>query len=204
MAFEQILGKIGDKIDKTTDKINKKIEKTGEELKVKINKSRENVSDELIKKINKLGEQISPENKNLTNFERAAANMAIGVARSLEEGYKKIKQALFIEEKQRKTKYGLLGSFWSKDHIPKERGYACLDYVKMAEKSIPSQNKLKKEILKDIVESLSSSPTELYGFYIYGYLGGKNQSKDHEKKKEIIKKYLMSKEEKKFYEEKNE
>ena len=198
MAFEQILGKIGDKIDETANKINKKVKRTSEELKIKINKSREDVSDEFIKKMNKLGEQISPENKNLTNFERAAANVAIGVAKSLEEGYEKIKQTLFIEEKQRKTKYGLLGGFWSKSHIPKERGYACLGYAKIAEKAIPSQNKLKKEILKDVIESLSSSPTELYGFYVYGHLRGKKQSKDHERKKEMVKKYLMSKRKRNF------
>lgn len=189
MVFEEIFGSIGEKI-----------EKARKNVKSKVNRSRENVSDEFFKKLNKLGEKISPDSKNLSNLERTAANIGIGLARSFEINYKKIKETLFVTEKERNTKYGELGKFWSKKYIPRERGKDSILYARIAEKRLSSKLKLKKEILRDIVESLSSSSTELYSYYIYGHIIGSKPTKTHDKKKEVIRKYLMSPKEKEFYE----
>ena len=198
MAFEQLLEKIGERIDKTFEDIGKKVNKTSEDIKRKMEKTREDVSDEFIKKMNKMGEKISVDQKDLSNFERAAASIAIGIAHSLEEGYKTISKKLFLDEKERKTKYGVLGKVWSEKYVPKERAMASLGYAKIVDQKLESP--LKKEILKDIVESLSSSNTELYGYYIYHHFTGANRSKNHDEKKKLVKERLMTKADREFYE----
>ena len=199
MVFEKLFEKVGERIDKTFEDIGKKVNKTSEDIKKRMEKTREEVSDEFIKKVNKLGEKLSVNQKDLSNFERAAANIAIGVAHSLEEGYKAISKKLFLTEKERKTQYGTLGKVWSEKYVPRERGVASLEYAKRIDQKL--EFPLKKEMLKDIVESLSSSNSELYGFYIYHHFTGQKRSKDHDEKKKIVKERLMSKEERMFYDE---
>ena len=202
MAFEQLLEKIGETVDKAFEDIGKKLNKTSEDIRKRMDKTREDVSDEFVKKMNKFGERISIDQKALSNFERAAANIAIGIAHSLEEGYKTISKKLFLTEKERKTKYGVLGRGWSEKHVPKERAKTSLEYAKGVDQKLESP--LKKEILKDIVESLSASNTELYGYYIYHHFIGGKRSKNHDEKKRMVKERLMSKEERNFYEGKDE
>ena len=200
--FEELFDKMGEKIDKTMREIGDKVQKTSEEIRQKAEKTREDISDEFLKKMNKFGERISPDNKNLSNFEKVVANIAVGVAHSLEEGYKKVVKSLFLTEKERKTKYGILGKVWSSKYVPKERAGLCLRYALEAEKRLQG-DKLKGEILKDIVESLSSSNTEIYSYYVYHHFTGSKRSKNHEEKKKIVREFFMSKEERRFYEGKN-
>lgn len=196
--FEELFDKMGEKIDKTMKEIGEKVHKTSEEIKQKVERSREDISDEFLRKINKFGERTSSDHKNLSNFERAVGNIAVGVAHSLEESYKKVVKSLFLTEKERKTKYGILGKVWSKKYVPRERAELCLKYAEMVEKPL-QHNKLKDEILRDIVESLSSSNTEIYSYYVYHHFTGSKRSKNHEEKKVTIKEVLMSKKEREFY-----
>lgn len=201
--FEELFDKMGEKIDKTMQEIGEKVQKTSDEIRKKAEKTREDISDEFLKKMNKFGERTSPDRKNLSNFERIVANIAVGVAHSLEEGYKKVAKSLFLTEKERKTKYGILGKVWSAKYVPRERAGLCLRYAVESEKRLQG-DKLKEEVLKDIVESLSSSNTEIYSYYIYHHFTGSKRSKNHEEKKKTIRDVFMSKEEKKFYGGKND
>lgn len=194
MVFEELFEELG----KIADNMGKKIDKKSEEIRHKMDKAREDVSDDFVKKMNRLGEKFSVENKHLSNFERAVASVAIGVAHSLEEGYKKVKKELFLTEKERKTKYGILGKVWSEKYVPRERANFCMNYAKGTDARLGNHS-LKREILRDAVESLSSSDSELYGYYVHHHFTGSKRSNKHDEKKKVVKNILMSKEQREFY-----
>lgn len=198
MVFEEVLEKVGIKVDKLFGDIEEKISKASKKVRTEMEKSRESTSEEIIKKMNKMGERISPDYKGLSNFERAASNMAIGLAHSLEQGYKKIKKEMFLTDAERKTRFGTLGKTWSEKYVPKERSNLSLEYAKLVEKKIGTK-KLVDEILKDIVESLSTCSSELYGYYVYMHIFGGTRTPNHEEKKGIVKELLMEKGEREFY-----
>ena len=188
--FEELFKKVGEKVDKVAKEINVKVTETSQRIIKKAEKSREEMSDEFMKKMAKFGERMSPDSKGLSNFERTAASIAIGVAHSLEEGYKKVTKSLFLTEKEKKTKYGTLGRLWSEKYVPKERGKLCLNFVDFVNIKLGNK-KLNKEILKDIVESLSINNSELYNYYVYIHIIGGKRTKNHEEKKSIVKEKLM-------------
>lgn len=191
--------KVGEKIDVGVEKIKEKTE----DVKKKTASSVVNTEKSIRKKLNKEFSKKSVSDK-LSNFETAAANFAISVANVIERKYKKISSRLFCDQKELKTKYGTLGFLNNRHKVFKVEAETCLNYVKEVEKKIPSQLKLKKDVLKDVVATLSSSNASLFGYYLYGYISKKHIPDKIEEKKTIVKKYLLTKKEKKDYDIKKE
>lgn len=190
MEFEKMFEKVGEEIDKVIERVGEKMSKVAEKAKTKAEESRVRFSEDVMKKIHRYGEKFSPENKNLSNFERAVANIAIAFAHSLEEAYNKFSKEMFLTEKEKKSRFGVIGKAWSSRYVPRERAITSVRFAKEVEKKL-STKKLCDEMLKDIVESLSSTPSELYAYYLQGHFIGVKRSKTHDEKVKIVKEILI-------------
>ncbi len=187
--------KLGDNIDAVMGKAKKVVKEGVKKAKVDAKK----MEDRLQKNVNKKFSRKNISDKNLSDLESAVANIAINIVHSVEETFKKLSEKIFCKDKDLNTKYGKIGAVYGKYKVLQIEAENCLKYAEEVDKKIPGNVKVKKGILKDVVEAISHNNDKLFGYYLYGYLLKKRLPTNVEEKKKVMKKYLFTKEERDYY-----
>lgn len=202
MSFEKVLERIGEQVDASIDNIKKIVQKEAASFKKNTAKS----SDELMKRFVKTAETMQKKaklnKKGLSPFEEAVGNFAISTAHILEEMYNGTIKKVMATEVELKTKYGKIGSGLGLNLVSKKRANSCKEYLKQAEKKIKKNVTIKKGVLKSIAESSSNNGLELYTYCTYKELA--KPKGGFKEQKEVIKKYFLTKEEKRCLKNENE
>lgn len=185
MTFEKILEEVGEKIDKLGNQIAIKVKETTSKAGQEVKKKKS-----ILKEVNK--KMGTMDRKKLSDFQNTIGNLVTGIAGSIEEMYKDFAKKNLATGNELKTKYGYLGDAFGRIFILKDRAEECKKYIKHIEKKIPNKIKVKKDILRDATESLSTNVDELNAYQLFGHtlLKKKVIPKNLEEKKKAIKKYL--------------